>query len=155
MYKNTKFLATSAIIAAIYCAVTLLLAPLSFGLVQFRVSEILTVLPYFTPAAIPGLFIGCLISNIFSPNGFWDIIIGSFASLIAAYLSRKMPSKYLVPLPPVLINGVLIGWLLSFELNIPLYLAIIYVGAGEAAVCYMLGLPFLLLLNKYTKKIFL
>jgi uncharacterized membrane protein len=155
MYKKTRFLATAAIIAAIYCAVTVLLAPISYGPVQFRVSEILTVLPFFTPAAIPGLFIGCLISNIFSPNGFWDIIIGSLASLIAAYLSRKMPNKYLVPLPPIIINGVFIGFLLSFELNWPLIPTMLSVAAGEAGVCYILGLPFLLLLDKYKNKIFL
>jgi uncharacterized membrane protein len=154
MYKKTRFIATSAIIAAIYCVVTVLLAPISYGPVQFRVSEILTVLPYFTPAAIPGLFIGCFISNFFSPNGFWDIIIGSLASLIAAFLSRKMPNKYLVPLPPVIVNGIFIGFLLNFEFKLPLIPTMLYVAAGEAAVCYILGLPFLFLLDKYKKKIF-
>ncbi len=146
--KTSSFIAKTAIIAALYAVITIVLAPISYGQLQFRVSEILTVLPYFTPAAIPGLFIGCLLSNIFSPNGILDIIVGSLSTLAAAFLSHKMKKKWLVPLPPVVINGIFIGLMLSCLYQLPLVLTILYVAAGQAAVCYGLGLPFLYLMEK-------
>ncbi len=81
--SRTKFIIQSAIIAAAYVGLTVIFSWTSYGEIQVRVSEILTILPFFTPSAIPGLFIGCLIANIFSPNGLPDIIIGSMATLIA------------------------------------------------------------------------
>ena len=99
---RTKYLTHAAIIAAVYVVLTIIFAPISYGQVQVRISEALTVLPYFTPAAIPGLFIGCIIANIYGGAGIIDIIFGSLATLFAAFLSYKMPKKYLVPLPPIL-----------------------------------------------------
>lgn len=170
MYKKTRYIATSAMIAAIYVALTLSLSFASYGPIQFRISEALTILPFFTPAAIPGLFAGCFISNLFgSPFGFVDIIIGSIATLIAAILSRKMPKKYLVPLPPIVVNAIFVGTelyygakLLNFNQAIVgdlvkygLLSAILIVGFGELVVCYLLGYPLLLLLDKYKNKIFM
>jgi uncharacterized membrane protein len=168
MYKKTKFIATAAMIAAIYVALTLSLPFISYGPIQFRVSEALTILPYFTPAAIPGLFIGCFISNWGSPFGFVDIIVGSSATLISAVLSRKMPKKYLVPLPPIVINAIFVGAelyygakFLNFNKAIVgdlvkygLLPAMLMVGFGELVVCYLLGYPLLVLLDKVKNKIF-
>lgn len=102
-----------AMLAAVYATITLAVAPISYGLVQFRISEIMTVLPFLTPLAIPGLFLGALTANLFSPVGFYDVLFGSLASLIAAWLTSKMPNRWLAPLPPVLVNALIIGILLG------------------------------------------
>ena len=104
--SNTLFLAQSAMIAAIYVVLTVILAPFSYGEVQVRVSEALTIFPVFTPAAIPGLFVGCLISNILGGCILPDIIFGSIATLLGAcftYLLRNR-NKFLAPLPPIISN---------------------------------------------------
>jgi uncharacterized membrane protein len=152
--KKIKYIVTAAMIAALYAVLTLIFTPLSYGYGQLRVSEILTVLPFFTPAAIPGLFIGCIVGNLASPLGPVDIALGSTATLLAAFLSRKMPVKWLVPLPPVLCNGVIVGAELHVLLGAPLILAMLSVAAGEAVVCYAGGIPFMLALNKIKHKLF-
>ena len=81
--RNTKFLIQAAVIAAVYATLTIILMPFSYGVMQVRVSEALTILPFFTPAAIPGLFVGCIISNMVGPYGLMDMVIGSGATLIA------------------------------------------------------------------------
>jgi len=151
--------AEAAVIAALYAALTIALAPVSFGPVQFRVSEALTVLPAFTSAAIPGLTLGCLIANTYSimmmgSTAVLDLIFGTLATLIAAILSYNMPKRYLVPLPPIVINGVVVGSVLSFMLKVPLLLTMISVAFGEAVVCYGLGYPLIILLDKHREKIF-
>jgi uncharacterized membrane protein len=152
--SRTKFIAQSAVIAAAYAGLTVLFAPISYGGLQVRVSEILTVLPFFTAAAIPGLFIGCMVANIFSPNGIADIIAGSLATLAAAALSYYMPKKWLVPMPPVMVNAIVIGVMLGLMYNSPIWAMILYVAAGQAIACYAGGYPLLLLLNKFKDKIF-
>jgi uncharacterized membrane protein len=154
MKSKVKFLAHAAIIAAMYAALTIFLAPISSGIMQVRVSEALTVLPFFTPAAIPGLFIGCVIANLVAGYGPWDILFGSLATLIAAYLTYKMPKKYLAPLPPVIVNAVIVGITLAYVLNAPYWMVIGLVGAGELIACYVLGYPLLLALEKYKEKLF-
>lgn len=154
--KNTKFLIQAAVIAAVYATLTIILMPFSYGVMQVRVSEALTILPYFTPAAIPGLFIGCLVSNMIGPYGLLDMVLGSSATLIAAvlsYLLRKKP--LLVPLPPVIANGIIIGSMLyyAYSVPMPLYACILWVGLGELIACYAIGYPLMKLLKKY-KKIF-
>ena len=120
MKKQTRsavFLAQGAMIAAIYTVLTLLAATmnLAYGPVQFRFSEALTILPMFTPAAVPGLTIGCLLSNIFSGYGAADMIFGTLATLLAAISTRMLRTvrikdiPWLAPLPPVLFNAVIIG----------------------------------------------
>lgn len=151
--KKTKLLTQAAVIAALYAVLTIIFQPISFLQTQVRVSEALTVLPMFTPAAIPGLFIGCLVANIFSPVGVLDIIFGSLATLTAAFLSYKMPKRYLVPLPPIVVNGVVIGLLLNYVLNLPLLASMLWVALGQAIACYGLGYPLILVLEKYRGKI--
>jgi len=152
--RGIRYITEAAVIAAIYVALTVAFAPISYGLLQVRISETLTVLPAFTPAAIPGLFVGCLVANIIGGNGPLDVIFGSLATLIAAILSYKMPKKYLVPLPPVLVNAVIIGILLSYILNVPLLTAMGWVALGQVVACYVLGYPLMLQLEKYKDKIF-
>lgn len=152
--KQLKLITTAAIIAALYATLTIVFAPISYGAVQFRISEILTVLPFFTPAAIPGLFIGCIVSNLFSPTMIVDVIVGSAATLLAAYLSRKMPNKWLVPVPPVICNAVIVGLELSLVYKMPLWATILSVGAGEAVVCFVGGYALIFALERVKNKLF-
>ncbi|MGI6373547.1 MAG: QueT transporter family protein [Caldicoprobacterales bacterium] len=151
--RKTRFIVEAAVLGAIYAAITILLAPISYGQVQIRVAEALTVLPYFTPSAVPGLFVGCILANIYNGN-LMDIIFGSLASLIAAVLSRKMPKSWLVPLPPVVVNGLIIGWVLHIVEGLPYWLTVGTVTLGQVAACYGLGYPLLLVLQKNKHKIF-
>lgn len=139
----------AAMIGAIYALLTVIFAPISYGMIQVRISEMLMILPFFTSAAIPGLFVGCFIANIFGGQGILDIVFGSTATLISAYLVSRMSNKYLVPLPPVIINAVIVGWVLHVVLGFPFYLTALWVGLGQLLACYGLGLPLLLMLEKY------
>ncbi len=151
---KTKYLVQGAIIAAIYAGLTLLLMPISYGVMQIRVAEALTVLPAFTPAAIPGLFLGCFIANMLGPNGVIDMLLGSTATLLAAMATYKLRnSPLLVPLPPVLANGFIIGPMLyyAYGVPVPLWACILWVALGEAIACYIIGLPLLKYMNKLKK----
>lgn len=161
MKKKSKalFLSQSAIIAALYVVLTLIAN--AFGLanypIQLRFSEALTILPYFTPAAIPGLFIGCIISNLLTGCALWDILLGSLATLLGAIFSYKLRKwKYIVPLPPVFFNILFIPPMLTFVYQFQgsfLYF-VLTVGSGEIISCLLLGLPLLLVLEKYKKLLF-
>ena len=149
---STRRLIEGATIAAIYAVLTVAVAPFSYGIMQFRMSEALTILPMFTPAAIPGLFVGCIVSNVISPYGIVDMVFGSLATLIAAYCSYKLRKKrWLVPLPPVIANGLIIGGMLYFVygLRASLIACIAWVALGEAVVCYGVGYPLSRILSKY------
>ena len=155
--KKTAFLVQAAAIAAIYVVLTLIFAPLSYGEIQVRVSEALTILPFFTPAAVLGLFIGCLIANIFGGAILPDIIFGSIATLLGAagsYLVRN--NKYLVPLPPIISNMIIVPLVLRFAYMVPLPvpLMMLTVGIGEVISCGVLGMILLIALEKYKGTIF-
>lgn len=152
MFKKlltTRSLCVSAVIAALYAALTLLLAPISYGNLQCRVSEAFTLLPMLLPQAIPGLFVGCVIANLFSPMvTIWDIIFGSLATLIAAigtYALRKKP--VLAALCPVVANGVIVGLVLALTLNLPIPLTMAEVAIGEAGAV-LIGVLLLFALKK-------
>lgn len=146
---STRNLVRIAVIAALYAAVTLALAPISYGPLQVRVSEALTVLPFITPVAIPGLAIGCLIANILGPGlGVLDVIFGTAATLLAAIITWRMRKAWLAPLPPVIANGLIIGALLHYVGGYPLVPTMLWVALGEFAACYILGYPFLLLIER-------
>ena len=150
MNLSNKFIAQSAIIAALYATLTIVLAPFSYGPIQIRVSEMLTVLPFLTPAAIPGLFLGCIIANLFSPAGIIDVIFGSLFTLIAAiltYLLGKTKKPILAPLPPVIINAFGVSLYLHIFAKMPYMVTVFGIGLGEIAACYVLGLPLLLILS--------
>ena len=148
---TTKKLVQGAMIAAIYATLTIALSPISYGPMQARISEALTVLPALTPAAVPGLAVGCLVSNIIGPYGAADMIFGSAATLIAAFCSYKLRARlWLVPLPPVIANGLIIGGMLHFVYGVPDLAACMgWIALGELIVCYVLGYPLLKLLKKY------
>lgn len=146
--RNTvRNLTVSAVIAALYCALTLALPFMTFGPVQCRFSEALTILPIFTPAAVPGLAVGCVLSNAVglaagaNVAGAWDILLGTVATLLAALCTRLL-RKYplLATLPPVLFNALIIGTELTLVLyDTPTFILWIYnvlsVGAGQAIAC--------------------
>lgn len=153
-HGKIQFITRSAVIAALYAALTLLLYPISFGAVQFRVSEALTLLPIVMPEAIPGLFIGCLLSNIIGSATPWDIIFGSLATLLAAiltYATRR--NKILAAAWPVVCNTVIVGLVLAFTLNLPVGLTMAEVGLGELAVVYTVGMVMLAALKRMPKRI--
>jgi len=146
---SSKIIVRIALIAAIYAAITIVMAPFSYGPVQVRVSEAMTVLPFLFPESVLGLFIGCLLANIYGGYGLVDIVFGSLATLAAAYLTRKMPHWLLAPLPPVVVNAVVVGLMLHYVAGFPLVETMIWVGLGQVAACYLLGLPLLYFLKKY------
>lgn len=155
--KTVYFMAYGAVIAAIYIALTLVFAPISFGPVQFRISEALCILPFFTPAAIPGVFIGCLLSNLFAGAAFLDIVFGSLATLIGAVGSYGLRrNKWLVCLPPILSNTVIIPWVLRFAYGsadlIPF--AMVTVGIGEILAIGVLGNILLTALERHKNILF-
>ncbi|MDD6315847.1 MAG: QueT transporter family protein [Clostridia bacterium] len=142
---TVRDMAFAAVIAAVYAALTVLLPVPQYGAVQVRFAEALTVLPFFFPAATPGLFVGCVIANLFSPFPL-DILFGSMASLLACLWTQRMKSRWLAPLPPVLCNAVIVGaeiawaevgltsaFLPAFAFNA------LTVGLGEVVACYGLG----------------
>lgn len=157
--KKTRFIAEVGIIAALYAVLTIVVAPISYGPMQIRISEALCVLPYFTAAAVPGLFIGCLIANGFglvlgSSLGLMDVIVGSAATLAAAWLAAKTRIRWLVPLPAVVLNAALVPWTLSVMLGLPYWINVLWVGAGQIVACYGLGYPLLLILNRRRSVLF-
>ena len=156
--KSTLSLVQAAMIGAIYVVLTVAFAPISFGEVQIRFAEALTILPFFTPAAVPGLFVGCLIANILGGAILPDIIFGSLATLIGAvgtYLLRKQ-RKYLAPVPPIVANMLIVPFVLryGYGVNLPIPLMMLTVGAGEVISAGVIGLILLNVLYKNRQKIF-
>ena len=145
---NNRQLVLSALIAAFYAALTIALEPISYGPLQFRVSEALTLLPFYMPEAVPGLFIGCMLANIFGGFGLPDIIFGSLATLCAALMTRKSPNLWVGALWPVLWNMAVIGVMLHVLINVPLAATCAEVGLGEAGAVFIVGLPLMKLINK-------
>jgi uncharacterized membrane protein len=158
---TVRTICIGAVVAAAYAALTIWLAPISYGPVQVRLSEALTVLPFIEPASVWGLFLGCLIANVYGGLGPWDIFLGSFLTLAAAgatYLLSRTRKPWLAPLPPVLFNAFGVSAYLQLLFDpprlgaVPGYLAfVITVGIGEIIACYCVGLPLLYALLKLWK----
>ena len=150
--KSTLFLVQAAAIAAVYVVLTLVFAPFSYGEVQVRISEALTILPFFTPAAVPGLFVGCIIANILGGGIPVDIIFGSIATLIGAVFTYKLrnSSKWLAPVPPIAANTVIVPFVLyyGYGVNLPIPLMMLTVGVGEIISCGVFGMILLTALSK-------
>lgn len=143
--KNKKlvFICQAAVIAALYVVLTYVFSAFASGVIQVRVSEALTILPAFTPAAIPGLVIGCLLSNTLTGCVLLDIIFGSVATLIGALGSYALRRHtWLVPIPPIVSNMIIVPFVLRFAYGatdaFPFMIAT--VGAGEIISCYLLGM---------------
>lgn len=156
--SKVLFIAQAAMIAAIYVVLTLIGASFSYGEVQVRISEALTILPAFTPAAIPGVFLGCLTSNILGGCILPDIIFGSLATLIGAVFTWMLrnKSKYLAPLPPIIANVLVVPFVLKYGYMVPLPIPfmMLTVGIGEVISCGVLGLILYTALNRYRGLLF-
>lgn len=157
--SRTVLITEGAAIAALYVALSFAsnMAGLANGAIQLRLSEALTVLPVFTVAAVPGLFAGCLLSNLLTGCAVWDIVFGSTATLIGAiftYLLRKR--RLLSPLPPIVSNTLIIPFILRYvyviEGSIPYFM--LTVGIGELLSCGVLGYTLLFALEKKAKRLF-
>lgn len=164
--KKVLFTVQAAMIAAIYVVLTLFVSAFSLasGAIQVRVSEALTILPYFTSAAIPGLSIGCLLANLLTGASIYDVVFGSLATLLGAigtYLLRK--HKFLCTLPPVVANMLIIPFVLRYayglvmefggrDLSIPFYM--MTVGVGEIICCCVMGTILLNALSKVRDVVF-
>ena len=156
--KGVLIMIQAAMIGAVYVVLTLLFAPISFGEIQFRISEALTILPIFTPAAIPGLFVGCLLGNFLGGALLPDVIFGSIATLIGAvftYLIGKK-SRFLAPMPPIISNVLIVPFVLryAYGVTLPIPFLMLTVGIGEVISCGVLGLLLAAVLGKYQTQIF-
>ena len=159
--KKTKvlFLTQAAMIAALYVVLTFLSNAfgLASGAIQVRISEALTILPFFTPAAVPGLFIGCLLSNLLTGCALWDILFGSIATLLGAIGTRFLRRwKWLTPLPPILSNTVIVPFVLTYVYALPggIPYFMLTVGIGEVISCGIFGMILLFVLTKYRTTLF-
>ena len=160
LQKNrTVRLARGGLIAALYVVLTLISAVfgLSSGVIQLRLSEALTVLPFFLPEAVPALAIGCILANFLTAAPIYDVIFGSLATLLGALGARAMRRwRYLVPLPTVLANGLIIPLVLIFAYGVPdgYFFLLGTVTAGEVLSAYVLGMLLLVTLEKRCKGLF-
>ena len=157
--KRVKYITQAAMIAAIYVVLTMFISAfnLASGAIQIRISEALTVLPAFTPAAIPGLFIGCFISNLLSGGLILDVIFGSLATLIGAcgtYLLRKW--KWAVPIPPIVSNVLIVPFVLAYVYHLPggVPYFMVTVGIGQIISCGVLGIIVYGIIAKHRNVIF-
>ena len=160
MKTNNKvlFMTQAAMIAAIYVVLCLVFEPISYGAIQTRVAEALTVLPFFIPAAIPGVFIGCLIANVLGGGIVLDVAAGSLTTLAAAYLTWMLrgKSKFLACFPPIILNAIVIPWVLKYGYGEPLPLPFLMgtVGLGEILTAGIMGTVLLCVLARYKGVIF-
>lgn len=171
--KKVLYLVQAAVIAAIYVVLTYFISAfhLASGAIQVRISEALCVLPFFTPAAIPGLFLGCLISNLLTGCIIWDVVFGSLATLLGALGTRLLTGRsvepfrsgekegrfpWLAPLPPIAANTLIVPPVLRYAYQLPgsIPYFMLTVGVGEVISCGVLGLILLKVLNRYKKYLF-
>ena len=144
-------MAFAGVIAAMYIALVQVMFPTSFGLLQFRAAEALTLLPFLFPSAIPGLFAGCFLSNlIFGGLGPIDWILGSLATLTAAIITSRCKNRWVAAIPPIVINALVVGAYLSLMFENAAYIpfGVATVGLGQLAVCFGLGVPLTYVLEK-------
>ncbi len=154
--RRIRYISSSGLIAAVYAVLTLAALPISFGVYQVRIAEALTVLPFLTAAAIPGLYVGCVLANIIGGMGWLDIVIGPLITLIAAFATRFIRNRLgnttramvLAPLPPVVFNAFGVSLYLAPLLGFNYWFSVQMVGIGQLVACYVIGLPLLILLRK-------
>ncbi len=156
--RNLLFLTEAAMIAAIYVALTYVFSPISFSEVQVRIAEALTILPVFTPAAVPGLFVGCLLGNILGGAVLPDVICGSFATLIGAFFTWRLRDAhpFLAPVPPIIANTLIVPFVLryAYSIELPIPFMMLTVGIGEVISCGVLGLLLYYALRGHKEEIF-
>ncbi len=157
--KKVLFITQAAMIAALYVVLTLIANALGLAnyAVQVRFSEALTILPYFTPAAIPGLWVGCVLANLLTGCAPLDILFGGMATLLGAFGTYALKKyKWAAPLPPIAANTVIVPFILAYVYQFPgsIPYFMLTVGAGEIISCGILGMILLTVLNKYRNVIF-
>jgi len=157
---GARDLSYAGIIAALYAVLTIVLAPISYGVYQVRIAEALTVLPFVIPIAPYGLFAGCLVANIYGGNGIQDIIFGSLLTLLAGILTRetvrirpRQLAVLIAPAPAVFVNAFGVAAYLAEIFRMPYLSVVMMIGVGQLAACYILGLPLLMLLIARQKPI--
>ena len=160
---STRGLVRAGLIAAIYVTLTLIFQPISFGAIQFRVAEALTLLPILTVDAVPGLFIGCVLANLLGGGIWFDVALGSVATLLAALCTRGLRKRPAVAaLMPAIFNGLIVGPVVYFAyVRAPgdpvsvgtLLFNMATVAFGELVVCYVLGLPMVAALKKLPENV--
>lgn len=140
----------AAMLAVVYAVLTVLppFNSIGYGPVQVRVAECLTVLPFIASWAPWGIYLGCILANLYSPFFLWDVTLGAFSSLLAAFLTARMPKAYLAPLPPVLLNAILVSLYVAPLSGLKFWTVALYIGLGEIIACYGLGYPLLLFIMK-------
>jgi uncharacterized membrane protein len=145
---SARKLARVSVLAAVYALLTVLppLNSLGYGPVQIRVAEALAVLPFVFPWAPWGLYLGCIVANLGSPFLPWDLSLGAFASLAAALLTRRMPRPLLAPIPPILLNALLVSVYVAPLSGLPYLTVALYIALGQGVACYGIGYPLLLYL---------
>ncbi|MCM1058002.1 MAG: QueT transporter family protein [Firmicutes bacterium] len=171
--KKVLFIVQAAVIAAVYVVLTYFISAfnLASGAIQIRISEALCILPFFTPAAIPGLFLGCLLSNLLTGCIIWDVVFGSLATLLGAFgtwlisgrqgKGNNVPAsgkaRWLAPLPPIAANTLIVPFVLYYAYHFPgsVPYFMLTVGMGEIISCGILGLLLLNVLDRYKKYIFI
>lgn len=160
MTKKTRSIVTTAIVAALYATLTLSLAFISYGSIQFRLSEVMTLLPLFSKKYILGLTLGCFLANLLGPYGVPDIIFGTIATFISVYLvyltGKYMKGKknyvYIASLWPVIVNAIIVAIQLKIFFGMPLFITMLQVGFGQFVVITIIGVPlFKAVNNKYGK----
>ena len=161
---STRALTRAAMVAAIYVVLTLIFQPISFGAIQFRIAEVMTLMPIMTPYAVPGLFVGCLLANWLGGGIWFDVALGSIATLLAAICTRRFRARLaFAAIFPTLFNGLIVGPVVYFAyvrapgdpVSMPTLLFNMgTVAFGELVVCYALGLPMIYGLKKLPSKLF-
>jgi len=154
--KHVRYISTAGFIAAVYVLLSLVFMPISYGVYQVRIAEALTVLPFLTASAIPGLYIGCLVANVVGGMGWLDIVIGPLLTLAGAVATRTVRIQFgdtkkallLAPLPPVLFNAFGVSVYLAPLLGFNYWFAVQMIAIGQFVACYAIGLPLLILLRK-------
>lgn len=160
MRISVRKMASAAIVAAVYAGLTMFLAPISYGPIQLRISEVLCILPFFFPFSTWGLFVGCILANLLSAYGIFDVVFGSLATLFAALTtmtigkySRSKVAAALACLPPVIFNGLLVGAAIAITTTDTAFMESflinsVQVAASELVVMYVLAFPLMIYLPK-------
>lgn len=152
MNKKIKYLTKASAIGALYVVLTLVSAMfgLSGSVVQIRLSEALTILPYFFPEAVLGLTVGCVIANLLTGCALWDIVFGSIATLIGAYFTSKIKNRWFLPIPPILSNAIIVPFILTYVYGAreSFWFIMFTVAAGEIISCGVLGQMLYSVVNK-------
>ncbi len=144
----TKRIVRAGVIAALYAAIAIFLAPLSFGAVQFRASEALTLLPILFPEAVFGVTLGCLIANLYGGLGIYDIVGGTFATFLAAVVTYYGRRSWIAYASPIVINALVVSSYLAVIAGLPYWLTAASIAVGEAGVVLALGVPLIRWLRK-------